>query len=69
MFYDFTSKYMDIFWWKKMREAFAVQKRFVFFNKKYWHTSDINVWNFNETLTNDVVSVKQPDPEILELTM
>ena len=24
---------------------------------------DINVWNFNETLTNDVVSVEQPGPE------
>ena len=27
-----------------------------FFNKKYWCNSDINIWNFNETLTNDVVS-------------
>ena len=27
-----------------------------FFDKKYWHIWDINVWNFNETLTNDVAS-------------
>ena len=31
-----------------------------FFNKKYWHIWDINVWNFNETLTNDVFSFDQP---------
>ena len=40
-----------------MRKAFHI-----FFNKKYWHISDINVWNFNETLTNNVVSFDQPDP-------
>ena len=34
-----------------------------FFNKKYWHILDINVWNFNETLTNDVVSFEQPGPD------
>ena len=33
-----------------------------FFNKKYWHILDINVWNFNKTLTNDIVSFKQPGP-------
>ena len=33
-----------------------------FFNKKYWHFWDINVWNFKETLTNDVVSFEQPGP-------
>ena len=37
-----------------------VQKLLTFFNKKYWHISDINVGNFNETLTNDVVSFEQP---------
>ena len=26
----------------------------------------MNVWNFNETLTNDVVSFEQPGPEYLE---
>ena len=41
-----------------MREAFALH----FFNKKYWQISDINIWNFNETLTNDVVSFEQPGP-------
>ena len=37
-----------------MREAFAMQK--------YWHILDINVWNFNEALTNDVVSFEQQGP-------
>ena len=48
-----------------MREAFAVQKLLTFFfNKKYWQILDINVWNFNETLTNDVVIFEQPGPGI-----
>ena len=38
-----------------MRKTFALQ---------YWQISDINVWNFNETLTNDVVSFEQPGPDI-----
>ena len=33
-----------------------------FFNKKYWWVTDINIWNFNETLTNDVVSFEQLGP-------
>ena len=35
-----------------------------FFNKKYWQISDINVLNFNNTLTNDVVSFEQPGPDV-----
>ena len=42
-----------------MREAFALQSVSHFFNKKYWHISDIKVWNFNETLANDDVSFEQ----------
>ena len=45
-----------------MREAFAMQKLLTFFQQKYWHIWDINVWNFNETLTNDVVSFEQLSP-------
>ena len=45
-----------------MREAFALQKLYTFFNKKYRLIWDINVWNFNETLTNDVVSFEQQGP-------
>ena len=45
-----------------MREAFALQKLLTFFNKKYWHIWDINVWNFNFSLTNEVVSFEQPGP-------
>ena len=29
------------------------------------YTSDIKVWNFNEMLTNDIVSFEQPGPENL----
>ena len=45
-----------------MREAFALQKLLTFYQQKYWCISDIDVWKFNETLTNDVVSFEQPDP-------
>ena len=34
-----------------------------FFNKKYWRISDINILNFNDTLTDDVVSFEQSGPE------
>ena len=35
-----------------------------FFNKKYWYISDINNRNFNETLTNNIVSFEQPGPVV-----
>ena len=35
-----------------MREAFALQQ-LLFFQQKYSHISDIYVYNFNKTLTND----------------
>ena len=47
-----------------MREAFAVQKLLTFFQQKYWCIWDINIWNFNDTLTNDVVSFEQPGPDV-----
>ena len=43
-----------------MREA-----SHIFFNKKYRLICDINVWNFNDMLTNDVVSFEQPGPGIV----
>ena len=48
----------------KMREAFVVQKLLTFFQQKYWQISDINILNFNVTLTNDVVNFEQPGPEL-----
>ena len=30
-----------------------------FFNKTFWHISDINTWSFNETLINEVVSFER----------
>ena len=45
-----------------MGEAFAVQKLLKIFDKKYWNIWDINIWNFNEMLTNDIVSFEQPGP-------
>ena len=47
-----------------MREAFALQKLLTFFNQKYWGIWDINVWNFNKTLTDDVISFEQLGPGI-----
>ena len=55
MFYDFITQNTDIFV-EKMREAKASH---IFFNKKYWHIWDTDVWNFNVSLTNDVVSFEQ----------
>ena len=51
------------FFVEKMREAFALKSFSHFFNKKYWHSSDINAWNFNETLTNNVISF-EPGPDL-----
>ena len=52
------------FWLKKWEKLLQLHcKSFShFFNKKYWHIWGINVWNFNETLTNDVGSFEQPGP-------
>ena len=61
MFYDFITKYNDIFV-DKIREAFALQKLLTFFQQKMLAYKDIYVRNFNETLTNDVVSFEQPGP-------
>ena len=47
-----------------MKEAFALQKLLTFFQQKYWHISDTNIRNFNETLTNDVVSFDQLGPGV-----
>ena len=47
-----------------MRKAFALQKLPTIFQQNYCHISDITVWNFNETLTNDVISFEQQDPDV-----
>ena len=47
-----------------MRETFALQKLLTFFQQKYWHIWDINIWNFNVSLTNDIVSFEQWDPGV-----
>ena len=44
-----------------MREAFAL---LAFFQQKICCIWNINIWNFNETLTNDVVSFEQPGPAV-----
>ena len=45
-----------------MREAFALQKLLTFFSTKILANLDINVWNFKEMLTNDIVSFERPGP-------
>ena len=47
-FYNFITKYTDIFCWKKLEKLLQCKSFSHFFNKKYWHISDINFWNFNE---------------------
>ena len=62
MFYDFITKYTDIFV-EKMTEAFAMQASHIFFNKNIGVFEILKfLRNFNETLTNDVVSFEQPGP-------
>ena len=58
------TKNTDIFVekWEKL------QKLLAFFHKKYWHIWDINVWNFNVSLTNDVVSFELPGPVLFAKT-
>ena len=57
-----TLGYIDIFYWK-VREAFALQMLLsFFFNKKYWGILDINIWNFNRTLTNDILNFEHTGP-------
>ena len=46
----------------KMREAFA--KILAYFRYYYRHILDITIGNFNETLTNDIVSFEQPGPSV-----
>ena len=46
-----------------MREAFAMNKLLTFFSAKILaYLLDINIWNFNETLTNDVIGFEHPGP-------
>ena len=47
-----------------MREAFALQKLITFFNKNFWQFADISILNFNEMLTNEVVSFEQLGPAL-----
>ena len=59
--------YNKIHWYfllKKWERLLHCKSFSHFFNKKYWHISDISVWKFNETLTNDVVSFEQLGPDL-----
>ena len=47
-----------------MWEAFALQMLLTFFQQKYWRIWDINIWNFNDMLTKDVVSFEQPGQDL-----
>ena len=58
---------MFFFFFLLNNETFAMQKLLTFFQQKCWRISDIDVWNFNEKLTNDVVSFEQPDPGLFRV--
>ena len=62
MFYDFITKYTDIFCCKN-GESFCIAKTSDIFQQKYLHIWDINVWNYNISLTNNVVSFEQLAPD------
>ena len=48
-----------------MKEAFALQKLLTIFQQKILvYFNNINNQNFNEALTNDVVSFEQPSPDL-----
>ena len=50
------------FFWKKWEKLLHSKSFSHFFNKKYWHIWDFNVWNFKVLLTNEVISFEQPVP-------
>ena len=58
------TKNIDIFV-EKMRAAFAMQKLLTLVQQKYCGILDINVSNFNATLTNDTISFEQPGLDLL----
>ena len=62
-FMTFIISDTDIFV-EKMREAFALCKSFLQF---FYQKILANFRNFNETLTNDIVSFEQPGPGKLSL--
>ena len=66
MFYDFITNYTDIFCWKKWEKLLHCKSFSHFFNKKYWCIWDINIWNFNEMLINNIVSSEQSGPFLIK---
>ena len=50
---------------KKLDKPLHCRSFSLFFNKTYWRILNINVSNFNETLTNVVVSFEQLNPSYL----
>ena len=62
MFYDLLPNLL-IFYVENCEKLLQCKSFSLFFNKKYWRISVINTGNFNETLTNMVVSFEQPGPE------
>ena len=50
-----------------MREAFTGQKLLIFFQQKILaYILDISVYNFNEPLTNYIISYEQPGHDVLQ---
>ena len=52
-----------IFFAEKMWVAFALQKLLTFFQQKFQHICVSLDVNFNDTLTNDIVSFQQLGPD------
>ena len=62
MFYNFITKCSEFFV-EKIREAYAKASH-IFSTKILGNFRYFNVRNFNETLTNDVVTFEQPGPVV-----
>ena len=50
-----------------MRIFCSAKDSHIFPTKKKQCICDINILNFNETLTNDIVNFEQPAPEVLNI--
>ena len=61
MFYDLTTKYIDIFVEQIMREAFALRKLLTFFQQK--KNGNFQILAFDETWNKEVVNFEQPDSD------
>ena len=64
-FSRFNIQYSDIFCWKNVSSFCTAKATHIFFSKKFQHICISLDVNFNESLTNDIVSFEQLGPVLL----